>query len=63
MVVPHSSEKLRSIWNKYLNELIEVEVEESKSLICASAVNELMGTAILYKIYLFYKIFNEYVEI
>lgn len=43
IVVPHSSEKLRNIWNEYVNKLIDVELGESKSSICASVVNELMG--------------------
>lgn len=43
---PHSSEKLRDIWDIYINKLRnrwDIEIAESKSLQCASAVNELMG--------------------
>ncbi|XP_012536984.1 endothelin-converting enzyme homolog [Monomorium pharaonis] len=46
IVVPHSSNKLRNIWNDYVNKLIDVEVGESKSLNCVSVVNELMGMAV-----------------
>ncbi|KAL0121382.1 hypothetical protein PUN28_006713 [Cardiocondyla obscurior] len=46
IVAPHSSEKLRNIWNEYVNKLTEVEIGESKSLVCASVVNELMGMAV-----------------
>ncbi|XP_071644793.1 endothelin-converting enzyme homolog isoform X2 [Temnothorax longispinosus] len=46
IVAPHCSEKLRNIWNEYVNKLIEVEVAESKSLHCASVANELMGMAV-----------------
>lgn len=41
--MPHSSETLRKIWSNYINEVTSVEIGESKSLLCASAVNELMG--------------------
>lgn len=43
IIVPHSSDNLRKIWIDYINELTKVEVGESRSLFCASAVNELMG--------------------
>ncbi|XP_076238270.1 M13 family metallopeptidase neprilysin 5 [Calliopsis andreniformis] len=46
IVVPHSSESLRKIWSAYINEVTSVEIGESKSLFCASAVNELMGMAV-----------------
>lgn len=46
MVVPQSSDMLRSIWTSYVNKLLEIEISESKSLHCAVAVNELMGMAV-----------------
>ncbi|KAG5331816.1 ECE1 enzyme, partial [Acromyrmex charruanus] len=47
IVVPHASEKLRDIWNKYVSKVTEVEVVgESKSLFCGSIVNKLMGMAV-----------------
>ncbi|EZA60937.1 Neprilysin-1 [Ooceraea biroi] len=49
VVAPHSSEKLRDSWTTYLNNLrniLDIEMGESKSLQCASAVNELMGMAV-----------------
>ncbi|XP_053997359.1 neprilysin-4 isoform X1 [Hylaeus anthracinus] len=46
IVVPHTSESLKKIWREYINEVTNVEVGESKSLLCASAVNELMGMAV-----------------
>ncbi|XP_076659476.1 M13 family metallopeptidase neprilysin 5 [Halictus rubicundus] len=46
IVVPHSSENLRSVWRKYVNEMTDVEIGESKSILCAGAVNELMGMAV-----------------
>ncbi|CAK9811556.1 Nep1 [Anthophora quadrimaculata] len=46
IVVPHSSDTLRKIWLNYINKATSVEFSESKSLLCASAVNELMGMAV-----------------
>ncbi|KAG5316370.1 ECE1 enzyme, partial [Acromyrmex insinuator] len=47
IVVPHASEKLRDIWNKYVSKVTDVEVVgESKSLFCGSIVNKLMGMAV-----------------
>ncbi|KYN01734.1 Endothelin-converting enzyme 1 [Cyphomyrmex costatus] len=47
LVVPHSTERLRDIWNKYVRKVTDVEViGESKSLVCASVVNKLMGMAV-----------------
>ncbi|XP_012063295.1 PREDICTED: phosphate-regulating neutral endopeptidase [Atta cephalotes] len=47
IVVPHASEKLRDIWNKYVSKVTDVEVVgESKSLFCGSVVNKLMGMAV-----------------
>nr|XP_031838249.1 neprilysin-4 [Nomia melanderi] len=46
IIVPHSSENLRDIWLKYVNEITSVEVGDSKSILCAAAVNELMGMAV-----------------
>ncbi|KAH0948488.1 hypothetical protein HN011_002589 [Eciton burchellii] len=49
VAAPHSSEKLRITWTTYINKLrnsLDIEIEESKSLQCASAVNELMGMAV-----------------
>lgn len=43
IIVPHSSDNLRKIWIDYINELTNIEIGESRSLFCASAVNELMG--------------------
>lgn len=43
IVVPHSTESLRKIWSNYITDVTSVEIGESKSLLCASAVNELMG--------------------
>lgn len=45
IIVPHSSDNLRKIWIDYINELTNIEIGESRSLFCASAVNELMGMA------------------
>ncbi|XP_026672989.1 neprilysin-11-like, partial [Ceratina calcarata] len=45
IVVPHTPSNLREIWVKYINEITSIEIGESKSLRCASAVNELMGMA------------------
>ncbi|XP_018348692.1 PREDICTED: neprilysin-21-like [Trachymyrmex septentrionalis] len=43
IVVPHASERLRDIWNKYVSKVTDVEVVgESKSLFCGSVVNKLM---------------------
>ncbi|XP_011870542.1 PREDICTED: neprilysin-11-like, partial [Vollenhovia emeryi] len=46
IVVPHSSNKLKEIWNEYVNELTDVEVGKSQSLLCTSVVNKLMGMAV-----------------
>ncbi|XP_076763055.1 M13 family metallopeptidase neprilysin 5 [Xylocopa sonorina] len=46
IVAPHSSDNLRRIWLNYVNEMTSVEIGESKSLFCATAVNELMGMAV-----------------
>ncbi|KZC06063.1 PREDICTED: neprilysin-2 [Dufourea novaeangliae] len=46
IVVPHSSESLRKLWLKYIDEVTSVEIGESKSIRCAAAVNELMGMAV-----------------
>ncbi|XP_014467305.1 PREDICTED: neprilysin-11 isoform X1 [Dinoponera quadriceps] len=46
MAVPHSSEKLRKAWTTYVNKVMDIEMAESKSLQCASAVNHLMGMAV-----------------
>ncbi|XP_025262790.1 endothelin-converting enzyme homolog isoform X2 [Camponotus floridanus] len=46
VVVPHSSEKLRNIWITYVNKLMQLEIGESKSVHCASIVNQLMGMAV-----------------
>ncbi|XP_033298235.1 neprilysin-4 isoform X1 [Bombus bifarius] len=46
IVVPHSSDNLRKIWLDYTRAVTSVEIAESKSLLCASAVNELMGMAV-----------------
>ncbi|XP_076683481.1 M13 family metallopeptidase neprilysin 5 [Andrena cerasifolii] len=46
IVVPHSTQSLRKIWSNYITEVTSVEVGETKSLLCASAVNELMGMAV-----------------
>lgn len=43
IIVPHSTNNLRKIWVDYINELTDMEVGESRSFYCASAVNELMG--------------------
>ncbi|XP_020284436.1 endothelin-converting enzyme 1-like isoform X2 [Pseudomyrmex gracilis] len=46
MATPHSSQKLRDAWNEYVNKVMQVEIGESQSLHCASAVNQLMGMAV-----------------
>ncbi|KAG7197330.1 hypothetical protein KM043_018444 [Ampulex compressa] len=46
IVVPHSSSNMRTAWSTYLKVLMNTEVVESRSLHCASAVNELMGMAV-----------------
>ncbi|XP_025157578.1 neprilysin-11 isoform X2 [Harpegnathos saltator] len=46
MVVPHCSEKLRNVWMTYVHKVTDIEVAESKSLCCASDVNQLMGIAV-----------------
>lgn len=46
IIVPHSTNNLRKIWVDYINELTDMEVGESRSFYCASAVNELMGMAV-----------------
>ncbi|XP_011694641.1 PREDICTED: endothelin-converting enzyme-like 1 [Wasmannia auropunctata] len=46
IVVPHSSEKLRNIWYEYVSELMDIEVGEPHSMICATIANDLMGMAV-----------------
>ncbi|XP_029037106.2 endothelin-converting enzyme homolog [Osmia bicornis bicornis] len=46
IVVPHSSSTLRKIWINYVIEMTSIEIGEAKSLLCASAVNDLMGMAV-----------------
>ncbi|KOC67822.1 Endothelin-converting enzyme 1 [Habropoda laboriosa] len=46
IAAPHSSDILRKIWLNYINKATSMEISESKSLLCASAVNELMGMAV-----------------
>ncbi|XP_076620842.1 M13 family metallopeptidase neprilysin 5 [Colletes latitarsis] len=46
IVVPHVSDSLRKIWLDHVNKVTYVELGESKSLRCASTVNELMGMAV-----------------
>lgn len=46
MVTPHSSQKLRGAWNEYVNKVMQVEIGESQSLHCASAVNQMMGMCV-----------------
>ncbi|XP_078049259.1 M13 family metallopeptidase neprilysin 5 [Augochlora pura] len=46
IVAPHSPQNLRNIWLTYVNEVASVEITESKSFLCAVAVNELMGMAV-----------------
>ena len=43
IVVPHSSDNLKKIWLDYTREVTNVEIGEPRSLLCTSAVNELMG--------------------
>lgn len=43
IVAPYSSSALRKIWINYVIEMTSIEIGESKSLLCASAVNDLMG--------------------
>ena len=43
MAVPHSSDNLKKIWLDYTSEVTNVEIGESRSLLCTSAVNDLMG--------------------
>ncbi|XP_043520500.1 neprilysin-11-like isoform X1 [Frieseomelitta varia] len=46
IIVPHSSDNLKKIWLDYTREVTDVEIGESRSLLCTSAVNELMGMAV-----------------
>ncbi|XP_018348691.1 PREDICTED: neprilysin-11-like [Trachymyrmex septentrionalis] len=47
IIVPHASERLRDIWNKYVSKVTDVKVVgESKSLFCGALVNKLMGMAV-----------------
>ncbi|XP_066603000.1 neprilysin-1 isoform X2 [Prorops nasuta] len=48
ITVPHLSENLRNIWAIYIGKLMNVEVQESRSIRCASAVNKMMGMAVSY---------------
>lgn len=43
ILTPFASKDLRKIWSTYLDEIMEVEIGESRSINCAMAVNELMG--------------------
>ncbi|XP_033208414.1 endothelin-converting enzyme homolog [Belonocnema kinseyi] len=46
IVTPYSSKDLRKVWSNYLDEIMQVEIGEPRSLNCAKAVNELMGMAV-----------------
>lgn len=46
ILTPFASKDLRKIWSTYLDEIMEVEIGESRSINCAMAVNELMGMAV-----------------
>lgn len=43
IITPFASKDLRQIWTTYLDEIMEVEIGESRSMNCATAVNDLMG--------------------
>ncbi|XP_043461753.1 endothelin-converting enzyme homolog isoform X2 [Leptopilina heterotoma] len=46
VITPFASKDLRQIWTTYLDEIMEVEIGESRSMNCATAVNDLMGMAV-----------------
>ncbi|XP_032667048.1 neprilysin-11 isoform X2 [Odontomachus brunneus] len=46
MVAPHCSEKIRDAWKTYANRVSDIEMEESRSLCCATYTNQLMGMAV-----------------
>ncbi|XP_051153405.1 endothelin-converting enzyme homolog isoform X2 [Leptopilina boulardi] len=46
ILTPFASKDLRKIWSYYLDEIMEVEIGESRSINCATAVNDLMGMAV-----------------
>ncbi|XP_034942864.1 endothelin-converting enzyme homolog isoform X2 [Chelonus insularis] len=46
VVAPHSSTNLRDTWSNYIDNLVNVEIYDPRSLHCAEVVNYMMGMAV-----------------